>query len=312
MKTNNELIPIFFASNNNYVPYLDVAITSILKNASKEYDYEITILNTGIDTLHQDILSRHSSKNVTIKFFDVESALAPIKEKLRDVHYFTLAAYYRLFIEKLFPQYDKALYLDCDIVVCGDISQLFNTNLEDKLVGAINEQNCRKAPLFTRYINKVTGIDPYKYFNSGVLVLNLKEIRKFNLLDKFIYLLTTYNFDTVMPDQDYLNILCKDRVKLIPNGWNYEAVNDKLEGKLYLRHYALGQKPWFFKDMQDGQIWWYYAKESAYYNKLLNDLNNFTEEDARKSEEGTFKLVQHAAAIINSKKTFKSVLFDKK
>lgn len=307
MKTTKKIIPIFFASNGRYAPYLDVAITSLLENASKDYLYEINILNTGINNHLQEKIARHNSSYAKITFVDVDASLEPIKERLRDVHYFTLAAYYRLFIEKLFPQYDKALYLDCDIIVCSDISKLYETNLKNNLLAAVNEQNCRRNDLFTQYIDTVVGIDQYKYFNSGVLVLNLKEIRKFKLFDKFVDMLCKYNFDTVMPDQDYLNILCKDRVLLLQNGWNFEAVSDDLQGSLHIRHYALGMKPWDFKDMEDGNIWWEYAQKTPFYNEFVKEADT-SEEKLKLLEESMKKISLHALSIINSEKTFKRML----
>ena len=126
MKNN---IPVFFASNDKYVPYLDVAILSIVENSSKENNYEIIILKTDISEENQNKLLNHTRDNIKIKFFDVKEILEPIKKQLPDMFYYTLAAYYRLFIETAFPQYDKAIYLDCDLVLMTDIAKLYNEEL---------------------------------------------------------------------------------------------------------------------------------------------------------------------------------------
>ena len=117
-------IPVFFSTDNNYLPYLDVAIRSLIKNASKEHNYRIVILNTGLDREKMDKIKALSSDQFIINFVDVSHAVDDIKHQLRNVYHFGLATYYRLFIEELFPEYDKILYLDCDIVVLGDISKL--------------------------------------------------------------------------------------------------------------------------------------------------------------------------------------------
>ena len=71
----NNTIPIFFASNDKYVPYLDVAILSIIANASKENNYEIIILKTDISEENQNKLLIHNKENITIKFYDVKEIL---------------------------------------------------------------------------------------------------------------------------------------------------------------------------------------------------------------------------------------------
>ena len=105
----NQNVPIFFASDENYVPYLDVAIISIIKNASKNNNYEIIILNSDISGESQNKLLKHSKDNVSIRFFDVKDIIEPIKKQLPNVFYYGLAAYFRLFIETAFPQYEKDL-----------------------------------------------------------------------------------------------------------------------------------------------------------------------------------------------------------
>ena len=107
----NQNVPIFLACDENYVPYLDVAIISIIKNASKDNNYEIIILKSDITRESQKKLLKHSHDNITIKFYDVKEMIRPIKKQLPNVFYYGLAAYFRLFIETAFPQYDKAIYI---------------------------------------------------------------------------------------------------------------------------------------------------------------------------------------------------------
>ena len=133
-------IPIFFSTDNNYLPYLDVAIRSLIENASKEYNYRIVILNTGLDREKMDKIKALSSDKFIINFVDISHAIEDIKHQLRNIYHFGLATYYRLFIEQLFPEYDKILYLDCDIVVLGDVSKLYFTNMEDNAVAGVVEQ----------------------------------------------------------------------------------------------------------------------------------------------------------------------------
>ena len=197
-----QLIPIFFACNDKYVPYLDVAITSLQAHISQQNDHHIIILKTDITEENQNKLKTHESNNLTIEFFDVNDILKPIKQVLPDMFYYTLAAYYRLFIEKAFPQYDKAIYLDSDVVLLSDIAELYNIDIGDNLIGAVYEQNTDRDRRFTNYVEDIIGIPHNTYFNSGVMVMNLKEFRRFGVQDRFLNMLTTYNFDCLAPTRN--------------------------------------------------------------------------------------------------------------
>ena len=307
----NNTIPIFFASNDKYVPYLDVAISSIIANASKENNYEIIILKTDISEENQNKLLIHNKENITIKFYDVKEILEPIKKTLPDMFYYTLAAYYRLFIETAFPQYDKAIYLDCDLVVLTDISELYNKDIGDNLVAAVHEQNTYRDPNFTGYVENILGIPPHTYFNSGVMLMNLKQFRKSKVQKMFLHMLTTYNFDCLAPDQEYLNVICHNRVKYLPTGWNKHSFPEPPEGELKICHYALANKPWHYEDTINGEFFWQYAKQSEFYNHILSEFRNYSDADKKKDYDMFRDLLDGIEKLKTSQKTFKKLWFDK-
>ena len=307
----NNTIPVFFASNDKYVPYLDVAILSIVENSSKENNYEIIVLKTDISEENQNKLLKHARDNIAIKFYDVNAILEPIKKQLPDMFYYTLAAYYRLFIETAFPQYDKAIYLDCDLVLMTDIAKLYNEDLGDNLVAAVFEQNTDRDERFTNYVKDIIGIPPKTYFNSGVMLMNLKEFRNFKVQERFLNMLTTYNFDCLAPDQEYLNTICHGRVKYLPTGWNKHSFPEPPEGELNICHYALANKPWHYADTINGEHFWNYAKKSQFYNDILNEFNNFSEEDKKRDYQMFLNLLDSIEKIKTSERTIKKLWFDK-
>ena len=306
-----QTIPVFFACNDNYVPYLDVAITSLQAHASEKNDYIITILKTDISEENQAKLSAHTKDNLKIEFFDVKDILEPIKKTLPDMFHYTLAAYYRLFIEKAFPQYDKAIYLDCDVVLLSDIAELYNTDIGNNLVGAVYEQNTDRDEHFTNYVEDIIGIPPSTYFNSGVMIMNLKEFRNFGVQEKFLYMLTTYNFDSLAPDQEYLNVICHGRVKYLPNGWNKHSFPEPPEGELHLCHYALSLKPWHYENVINGEYFWEYAKLSQFYDIILNEFNNYSDADKLRDRQAFESIVNAIGDIYKSERTFKKLWFKK-
>lgn len=305
-------VPIFFSCNDKYVPYLDVAVISIIENSSEDNDYEITVLKTDVSEENQQKLLKHAKDNVKIKFFDVKDIIEPFKNTLPDMFYYTLAAYYRLFIESAFPEYDKAIYLDCDVILLTDIAKLYDIDVDGYLLAAAYEQNTSRAPMFTNYVEEIIGIPYYTYFNSGVMLMNLKEFRTFGVQKRFLEMLTTYNFDCLAPDQEYINVICHGRVKRLPTGWNKHSFPEPPEGDLNLVHYALTDKPWFNKDTINGEYFWQYAKKSEFYDYILQGFKNYTEEDRRKSQEMFAGLLQAIENIKHSDRTFKKLWFDKK
>ena len=304
-------VPIFFACNDRYVPYLDVAIISLVSHVSKENDYIITILENEISDANQIILKRHETENVSIEFFDVQKMLDPIKSKLPDMFYFSVAAYFRLFIETSFPQYDKAIYLDSDVILLSDIAELYDTELGDNLVAAVYEQNTDRAPMFTEYVENIIGIPYYTYFNSGVMVMNLKEFRRYGVQERFLNMLTEYNFDSLAPDQEYLNVICHGRVKYLPNCWNKHSFPEPPEGELKLVHYALSNKPWHYAETINGEYFWSYAKESEFYDSILEGFNSFSDADRERDRAAFGELVKSIEAIKSSDRTFRKLWFKK-
>lgn len=281
---NKKQIPIFFAVDDNYVPCLAVALQSLIDNSSKNYYYHIRVLYTNIKWKNQKIIKKMQQENIRIDFVNVSKQINKVKQQLYTRDYFSAATYFRLFIPELYPQYNKVLYLDCDIVVLDDIADLYNIDLEDNLIAAAPDGVINDLEPFREYAEKVVGVSSYKhYFNAGVIVMNLEEMRKFKFMDKFLYSLETIKF-RVAQDQDYLNRLCKGRVKIISDVWNRMPLRgDKiLRKRLKLIHYNMANKPWHFDDVLYQEFFWKYAEETVFYDKLLKTRDTYPEEKKKK------------------------------
>ena len=297
-------IPIFFSTDDNYIPYLDVAIASLIENASKDYQYKITVLNTGLCEENLNMVRRNERDGVQIEFVDISEEVENIKFRLKDVYHFSVVTYYRLFIASLFPQYDKVLYLDCDLVVLGDISKLYNLELGDNILGAAPEQFVRSTKEFRQYADVALGVDPDGYVNAGVLLMNLKEFRHHQIEEKFIRLITEYDFDLLDPDQAYLNYLCWGRILVLPNGWNKEPMPFACEGEKNIVHYALYKKPWQYDDVIDGEYFWHYARRSPFFEQIRSRRQGFGDAERAESEAAAREILEHALRIVGSDETF--------
>ena len=310
MENNLELIPIFFAVDDRYIPFLSVTLKSLIENASKNYYYAIKILYTYVSENSKRKILKYKSNNVGIEFVDLNYYLEEIKDKLYTRDYFTSATYFRLFIPDLYPQYDKAIYLDSDTIVLGDISDFYNIDLEDNLLGAISDASVRNTPDFIEYVERVIGMSTYKnYFNAGVMIMNLDEMRKFHFEEKFLYLLETVKY-AVAQDQDYLNRLCKGRVKIIGEEWNRMPMpsNEVKDEDIKLLHFNHMFKPWHFDDVMFQDEFWKYAKETEFYNDILNIKQNYTEQEKFKDREqfqSLLKLCKKETSCVGDDRKYK-------
>ncbi len=293
---NKKEIPVFFAVDDNYIPVLSVAIRSMLDNASKSNKYLIKILNTGIKEEHKQSFYAFNSDNVDVEFVDVSRHMIALSDKLHTRDYFSKTTYFRLFIPKMFPEYNKCLYLDADIIVNGDISKLYNTFLGSNLIGAVTDEAVQLIPEFVDYVENALGIAGPKYFNAGILVMNLKQLRDYHFEEKFVQLLSKYTF-RVAQDQDYLNVICKDRVTYVNANWNKMPFkNGCLDtSKLNLVHYNLCAKPWHADNILFEELFWENAKKSSYYQDIVNIKANYTDEMRKRDDEGGARLLRLAA-----------------
>ena len=255
--TRKTTVPVFFAVDDNYLPFLDVTLDSMRENASKQYNYAVYVLHSGISGERAEKIMRHSAVDFKIRFVNVEEQLGKIASFLNLRDYYTPAIYYRLFIVGMFPQFKKAVYLDCDTVVLGDVSELYRTNLGNNLIGAVADGVVGGVPVFQDYTKKALGVDGNKYFNSGVIVMNLDGMRKMNFYQAFEDTLERHRF-RVAPDQDCLNVLCKGRVHYFSEAWNRMPQGRANAEKAKLIHYNLAQKPWHYDGIAYEEHFWKY------------------------------------------------------
>lgn len=304
-------IPIFFSCDDNYVPYLTVAIRSLIDHTSKGNDYSIIILNRGLSLQNQKEIKQMATENVKINFEDVSKSMENINKelqlRLRD--YYSVAIYYRLFIPSLFPIYEKAIYLDADMIILDDIANLYNMDMGSNLLMAVTDATVNDSEDFRKYSKIALGIEPKNYINSGMLVMNLREMRKAKIEQKFIYLLLKYNFEVAAPDQDYLNVLCKDRIKYIYENWDkMPDFGAKIpEEELHIIHYNMFRKPWHYDDVPYSDVFWRYAKQTKYYDPLQEKLKNYTNEQKAADIAGVQGLVNLTNNIIKQDVKFVDV-----
>lgn len=277
-------IPVFYSISDDFTPYAAVSLSSLARFVDPKKDYTVTFLHQGLSKAHEESLASYAKDNLHVEFYEMSDALLkPIQDRKENYlrgDFFTMSIFYRLFIPDLFPQYDKAVYIDSDTVVNDDIAKLYETELGDNLIGACVDSSIQFVPEMLRYISEVLTLDPKKYINSGMLVMNAKAFRDEKFVDKFFSLLGRYHFDCIAPDQDYLNEICSGRIKYVDGRWD-AMPNENTEplANPSLIHYNLFFKPWHFTGIQYEDYFWQDAKDTVYEAELKAELAKTTDED---------------------------------
>lgn len=247
-------ITVAFAISDNYTEYLGVSLYSLLKN-NPDNTFDVHVLSSDISQANKQtvLLLKKQFKNASIHFVTPDNSIfesLPIT-----IDHITKETYYRYVLADILPKTDKALYLDVDLMVLGDVRPLWETALDDDYAaGAIDGFVTYGAEEFydtKRYSSYKQSIgfdakDPY--VNAGVLLFNLAAIRRdgmvATLLENTVKLKNAIQFQ----DQDIINMTFKGRVTLFSNVYNFTE-RDMLRGELdkataKIVHFNGPSKPW--------------------------------------------------------------------
>lgn len=296
--TNN--IPVVLACDNNYAPYGAITINSIIQNASKDKNYDIILLHTDISDENQEKIQMlaNGRKNISIRIIDVTPQLENIKKNLFVHNFYSIATYFRILIPQLCQLYKKVLYLDTDVIACRDVALLYDTDITSYLLAAtpdaaaICQANLgKKMPdrdqTYRDYFQNTLGVgDINKYFQAGVLVLNIKLLRENDIYSQFMNKLKELP-NPFYVDQDILNSICYGKVKLLESSWNHvthikscnyfkgyipetlfqQFVKARQNPKII--HFTGPEKPWHNPKWILGEYFWKYAFNTPFTETLF-------------------------------------------
>lgn len=304
-------VVIVFACSEGFVPYLSVAIQSIIDNASAARRYDIVVLTRNITPASMITLTRQTkSFNVGIGFLDVDAALGDIE--LPHHGHFRPETYYRLLAPTLLPNVDKAIYLDSDLVVNDDVAELFDVDVtgyplaatrDADTLGQIDGYDATVGP----YLRDELGMhEPHDYFQAGVVLMNLAELRRTVSPERFLEISTERMWRWL--DQDVLNKVVDGNYVRLPMRWNYLMDWQRLRRTHIVanaapdvrREYEAAaadpaiihfagpdNRPWLYTDADGADVFWRYAMRSPYLDELRGQL-----EESRASLPGLAKRVQ--------------------
>lgn len=296
-----KVVPVFITISNDYAPYAACTITSIIKRADPDRYYRVIILHDGLSFHNYVHLRNLVTRNCEIQFHRISHSMylrAIIHHCAKKTgsgdFYSSAVYYYRSFIARLYPQYEKAIYIDSDTILVSDIARLFDIDLGENIIGATVDPKVSAVPEFKRYVENALGIPSEEYVNSGVLLMDLKKMRKEHYLSTMINMINEYDANLVAPDQDYLNVICRGKIMHLPQAWNSAPVGDGAATGAKLVHFNLFKKPWQCDDVEGSKLFWRIARSSGYYNELMHKKENFSINELRIKEDQLQALIQKA------------------
>lgn len=308
-----ETIPIFFTFNRYYVLPAAVAFYSLLKNASKEYKYLLYVLHKELGEKHKAILKNVIAKfdNASLFFIDVSSYSNQIN-KLEVKSHFSEEIYYKLIAAELFPQYDRILCSDVDVVFEGDISPSYFIGINEFFyfagVGQILESDRMNqyGTLFTE--NELSILR--NEIGAGYMLLNLKAIRENNIQEKLVDFYLLNYFRLKLPEQDCITLVCWPHISFLPMKYvvcnsYYKATKTSLKFYRYCTefinedsdslqrffdslanpvqiHYVGALKPWNSFHVIKRNRWFYYLKKARCSFLLFSELPVFVMQKIKK------------------------------
>ena len=262
----NQKINILVTLDKNYITQLNVMLKSLIsKNPSVHFN--VYILQTSI--CESDILN---TKNVLLKNGDIFLINADEKglEIAPTTSRYPKEIYYRIFAAKYLPNdVDKILYLDPDIIVNGDIQKLYNIDMCNNFFAAASHIN--------GILQKVNELrldieENSPYINSGVMLMNLKELRKEQDYDEVFDFIKKHKKTLVLPDQDIISGLYGPKIISL-NPYYYNMTE-----RLFMSHIFDTEKFSLDWVRKNSIIIHYCGRNKPWKNNYIGSLNVFYNE----------------------------------
>jgi len=216
-------LAIALICDNNYVMPTVVAIASIIKNKKKDTLLDIFVVTADLSDRNTELFYRLNTKSVRINVRKASTEGLPkhtyVAGRSRAV---TPSAMLKFRLPEIIDNYNKVLYLDGDVIVREDLSWLYNQDIGDYFLSAVEESSSiyhERINYPNKFFARVKN-----YFNSGVMLLNLEKMRKESATEKLIACKKELT-DSFLVDQDQLNIVFNGKVKLLPIRYNLQYIN---------------------------------------------------------------------------------------
>jgi len=277
---------VVYITDESYVMPTSVSIVSLCTNVNQSKNINVYIICHGLSETSKNKFKKILFSNLNLKLIDVqEKSLAEIGKNgfLIAGFHVSPSALLKFYLPKIFGTLDKILYLDSDVIINKDISELWEINIADYYSAVV------ERPYFPTINFDKLGIADEYYFNTGVMLMNLKLMRDVGLTEMLIEYRKN-GFNTLM-DQDAFNSVMHGKIVKLDYKYNlgmmwfmrkqFDVINRDLFSGAYaseqqcldeqsIIHLSGGYKPWKYNVPYFTDLFMKYYKKSAYKKEDLN------------------------------------------
>ncbi|EKS7429260.1 DUF4422 domain-containing protein [Enterobacter cloacae complex sp. I2] len=274
-------VKLCMSFDDNYAPHADAAITSLVSNSATGQEIDIYVIcDARLSAANREKIGsvQATAPWVSVHFLEVDASILqglPLNRK-----YISRNTYYRLLMQRLLPaEVEKIIYLDSDVIVCGNIAELWDAGMEGYCIAGVYDEG---GILQARRLHPFSSTD---YINAGVVIFNFREINR-RFPDMFLSCSENYYLHKdliTLQDQDILNITFSDSISTLALRWNVSSrmftFNDlehvytqAMVGEAVnapgIVHFTDSKKPWgMFCDHPLRHLYWHY-REAGHYGAL--------------------------------------------
>jgi len=260
-------VNIAFLIDNNYSEQLAVTIMSVLKNDKSGNHFHFYVLTDFISQKNKKkILDLKLYKNFEIEFITLDFS---VFKSLPTLYHLKTLNYGRILLPSLI-KVDKLLFLDCDLIVQDDLTELYNTDFENIFACVVKERLSNENYI----IKQISRLGITHYFNAGVMLLNLKKMKNENIQEKCLEFMNNSPEKILLLDQCVLNYAFQDKTKFLDKTYNYQykigyskdlynTFKNK-NGSAKILHFVGKEKPYFGYKHPFENLYYNYLKETSY------------------------------------------------
>lgn len=261
---NSSSIHLAFSVNDDYVDHLCVALTSVLANHSC-IPFSIYLIGNNLQEESRYKVERLTKwfRSCVLHFISVDTRCCtnfPLH-----ISHTSVETYFRCFLPELLPDLDKILYLDADLIVDGDIRELWNTDISTYYMAGVEDLQVWREG----HKKKLGFSDDEAYLNAGVLLFNLELIRRDGKSKEILDFAGTGK-DLHYQDQDVLNLVFRGKIRSVDSRWNFATSNARREkdkrSNARIIHFTGARKPWLPKCRN------YFRKRWFKYSRMTRSL----------------------------------------
>lgn len=275
------------STDDNYLQHCVAMLCSLYEN-NRNSHFCLHLLVNSLSQDGRNIISELGKR------YDNETIVHEIDESLVEnlsmntwavfngKNMYSIATYYRIFLPSILPEIvDKILYLDCDVIVLDDVSELYHLNMEGYGIAAVKDA----SPFDSYHRNKMGLGLQHSAFCAGVMMINLAYWRENKCQEKLLEYSSRKWDNAYLQDQDALNYVFRDRWLVLPYKWGKTPCsivpfdNDQKSYDCYeyaykpsIIHYSSHTKPWFNIWFEERKYYWHYLKVSDYQNPKITKL----------------------------------------